>query len=720
MFLFWALACAEVQKFPCGANIDGNLYNLDSAIATDYFTFTDKSYTYKIKLCGALPDSAFPSGFSPVYDASAIRCVNNTNNCQVIGYYSTQEYQFLGPRASDGILMTQKAENMETFRDFEFFHVLLAVVPDDASESWGYKEFQVHPIFDDIVNVEVSFANKFARPTATAAPTPFPSYGGDCKFDQKSDVIYPYEVDVALSKYNDQYVVPVNNSCLSLVNPCGVMDCPTGKTCDADVSSLWICQGEKCTSYGNAKEKIEIGMRHDFVDEGLSVKLGHGSIAVTCDFEVHNKLFRLEKTTFDKNNDVFVSASSSDVCMKPPASTPDPSRCRRVFKDGSERIDIDLARMNTLGGYGFSVTWNSSSPGVDYSAHVQPCGGLNCPGGACTEPNGATVWVCDRTGDSPWGCDPYGVFYDEIQLEASEQGIQDGVKAIYHSTGGPKTLKSIVYFSCDWLISESQARFETDAQMSPNKDTAIFRARSRQVCYGDEPWFPPTPKPTLMPDPDPDPPHEYVNRVGNDTVSFDMSQMFTGAPNEYKVTLNGTTDMTLWYSPFSPSTCPSGFDCEFRETADGWGCWYHHCFPIAIHDYNVSSVPSTDINVASFIVQGQSDYRMKFVVTCDRKLDAISISKDVFVTPDNLFTVSASARFACPSSSLPLPKVSGGAIFLLVLLLTTILYLGLGTIIQWIRTGRVDIPNAKFWAEVGACIAYPFQCGRHTTSYNQI
>ena len=720
LYLF-ASAYSDVKGFACGANIDGNFYNLESAISTEYFTVTDGSYTYKIKLCGALPTSAFPSGFNPVYDASAIRCVNNTNNCQVIAYYSTQQYKYLGSRPNDGILMLLHAENMETFRDFEFFNLLLAVAPDDSTDTWTYKDFHVNPIYDDILNIEVSFANKFAKPSPTTAPTPFPGFEGDCQFDQKSNVIYPYEVDISLSKYNSQYVVPVNNSCLSLVNPCGVMDCPVGKVCDTELSSIWICQNDNCKSYGNAKEKLDIKLRHDFVDEGLNVTLGHASIAVTCDFEVHHKLFRLEKTIFDKNNNVYVSASSSDVCMKPPESTPDPSRCKRTFKAGNERIQFDLTRMNTLGGYGFDVNWNISTPGVDYSAHVQPCGGLNCPGGSCTEPNGATVWVCDRIGDQPWGCDPYGVFYDTISVEESEKGIDDGVKVLYSSTTGPKQLKSIVYYRCDWLLSEAQARFNSDAEMSSDKGTAILHARTKQVCYGQEPWFPPTPKPTVMPDPDPNPPRVYVNKVGDKTVSFDISQMFDGAPNQYNVKLNENTNMTLWYSPFAPTACPRGFDCESRETADGWGCWYHHCFPIALHDYNVEGVPSTDINTATFIVKGQSDYRMKFVVACDMNHQQIQVSDAVTATDDNLFTVRASARFACYGNGPLNPSFSGGAVFLLIVILCVVLYLGLGTFVLWVWTGRVNMPNASFWSEVGESVKYVFtSCGQKNQGYDNI
>jgi hypothetical protein len=60
--------------------------------------------------------------------------------------------------------------------------------------------------------------------------------------------------------------------------------------------------------------------------------------------------------------------------------------------------------------------------------------------------------------------------------------------------------------------------------------------------------------------------------------------------------------------------------------------------------------------------------------------------------------------------------VTGGAVFVAVVLLGAIIYFTLGVGSTWIKTGVPELPNVGFWMEVAECISTAVQwilsCGK--------
>lgn len=752
IFCYLALFCAsEISRYVCGANIDGHLYNLSAGESTEYYTKMnpDKSWEYRIKLCGSLPKEAFPAGVEYIYGVSALRCKPGTTNCDIVGYRATQDYDKIGSNPDEGFVIYQVAFDGTKYDDIDMFKFTFVMSCDSSKTEIKPGELLEFPVVDRIKIISVEYSNNYSCPAPTAAPTPTPEVPFDCSFTSYSDVVYPYGISLNFKdKINDHsgYPFTINNTHYSLVKACGLIACPPKTNCDADMASVWVCErDENCYSYGNAKDYIGVKIRTDNTpDEGLLVSYDKtdayhtGKMSVTCDFDISQNILRIDNFGFDVNGFASIAASSYDVCMSP-QKTPDPKElaCSQYFDYDGDKKYVSLDVLNTKGGYKFAAKVTPSQPEEKHFVSIQPCGGINCPGAECEPPNGANVWLCESENNDPYKCVPYGVYGYNVSISPTTQHhLEDGFTVKYISGNNKTNLDSVLKIECDWLLPIWKMDFDPNVEKlkdsSGSYKTLSVKAFNRDVCVGNPPYMPPTPKPTVTPPPDHDIPQEFVRIVDEKQISINYESMLNTTPHSFDLNINSVIGSNsfkglLYYTPFEPQTCPANYSCDVLSESDAWICYYRHCFPVALHSmYNVEDISGSTTEESSYRIRGAYDYQMEFTIKCNPSSSILHISSDAVF--DNtttggkqVFRIKGEGSFAC-FQDIPNPEIirkpaTGGAVFLLIIGTISILYIFIGTTYKFIRTKQIDIPNQAFWTEFLICMQVGLQyitCERYT------
>lgn len=754
-FLFFFVTSSTKEHYKCSVNIDGNFYNFTDIASKDRIVADDNNneWRYWVKYCGELTRDEYPPTAQYNYGVSAIRCsIKDLSNCQIIGYYSTQDYEYASTVVTpeDGAVITQKAQYYGTEDGFNLFKLSQVFHCDESSDSMEIKGFKTL-MYNGLLNVVFEYKNKYGCPVKNyPVPTPEPNVQNECKFSSYSQTVYPYMIDIDLHKFNyaKPYGMPyqINSSSFALINPCGISNCPPNKQCNADSSSIWVCKEDgNCVSYGNAGNFIEISQRLSTPDEGIIVSYdstdtdGLSYMVITCDYDIfsdssESSIIRIDKMEFDENKIAKIAASANEACMKPPESTPNPEICTTEFEYKGETKTIQLKSYNKLGGIVNKINLSPHQPEYEYSLHLQTCGGLNCPGAKCDLPNGATVWLCKKHPYQPVECDPYGTFAENFTVGTNESSIENGLIIHYQSKTGKHKLSSDLSIQCDWLMDDSQLRIENDVKLV-NWNNLKIQGYSKDVCVGETPYHPILPIPTVMPTPGPEPNHYITRTKGDEKVEFDVSDMFDNSSNIYYVTINdggNNINGIFQYNPFYPKKCPDNNVCEITKASDGWICFLSHCYPIANHDYPMEILDTPALTKTSYIIEGYSNYKTQMNIECSQ--DTKMVIDTYIENQDGKFVVNAKGLFACPvkiptptqnpeptqepptptqnPEPTPIPHSSKGSskgiIFLGLLLLILILYILIGVLYKFILTGNIEIPNEGFWIEFGECIKAGF------------
>jgi hypothetical protein len=114
---------------------------------------------------------------------------------------------------------------------------------------------------------------------------------------------------------------------------------------------------------------------------------------------------------------------------------------------------------------------------------------------------------------------------------------------------------------------------------------------------------------------------------------------------------------------------------------------------------------------------GYGGWETEIQFLCNWSIDGCQIVVDDVgeFQSDGLIVIRLRGREFCPGYEFRM-KMTGGAMFLLVVALIVILYLGIGTIVLWVRKGGLDFPNRVFWEgaaeSVRFAVLFIVTCGR--------
>jgi hypothetical protein len=178
------------------------------------------------------------------------------------------------------------------------------------------------------------------------------------------------------------------------------------------------------------------------------------------------------------------------------------------------------------------------------------------------------------------------------------------------------------------------------------------------------------------------------------------------------------------FSPYTLRGCPKKGRCGIyeNEQANVWSCVNDTnpiCFPIGDKRYNLTMGfldPSVKYSgVWAHYSGGADDYRVTFHFYCDLNLKRGDLELYTVGQQDrNHVTVHAHTLRMCTEAGYG--QLNGGAVFLLIVVIASLLYFGCGTIVIFFLEGTVSVPNEAFWVEVWdsivTALTFIFSCGK--------
>jgi hypothetical protein len=258
--------------------------------------------------------------------------------------------------------------------------------------------------------------------------------------------------------------------------------------------------------------------------------------------------------------------------------------------------------------------------------------------------------------------------------------------------------------------------------------TWTFNASSAVACpnrYGN----PPTPSASRSPPP----PNPTVQTSFDETVNDRHWHLDLADLRGTTQTIIMASQMSSWYksefhySPLARSGCPDGKSCGVYagDLANVWECIDSdagNCFPVGDMAYGLTiqlineSLETSGINVT--YAGGAAGHAIRFFYHCnDTLLPGDIVLFEVGEDPTrpaqadwHPLLVNAQTLEVCDKAPGPIPgpvaaAIAAGAVFLLVVLVLLVLYVGIGTLVLYARTGTVSVPNEALWREVFESIA---------------
>ncbi|OHT17154.1 hypothetical protein TRFO_12685 [Tritrichomonas foetus] len=180
------------------------------------------------------------------------------------------------------------------------------------------------------------------------------------------------------------------------------------------------------------------------------------------------------------------------------------------------------------------------------------------------------------------------------------------------------------------------------------------------------------------------------------------------------------------YYPVTPGAAPEGYqilDEDNDRTANVWRCFNSSdgrkvCHTAGDSTVNLIYQIINESNLLSGVSLnyegGYGGYQTHIQLICNESVPAGRIDFDDvgrLITSQKSPIIFAHTSMACPIDS-PYPPydptnrgvITGGSIFLTIVVVISVLYLTIGVLINFIKDGVISIPNSEFWQEVGQCI----------------
>jgi hypothetical protein len=168
------------------------------------------------------------------------------------------------------------------------------------------------------------------------------------------------------------------------------------------------------------------------------------------------------------------------------------------------------------------------------------------------------------------------------------------------------------------------------------------------------------------------------------------------------------------YSPWDLINCPDGRNCgRYRnDQANVWVCLdqnYANCFPAGDKRYNLTMGHIDRANALSGITAlyrgGAENYSIQFDFQCNESVPFGEVHFEQLgrETAAQRITIWAHTHEVCPDREWG--QIKGGSVFLTIVIVGFIGYFVIGTLVMYILTGTVTLPNEGFWTEFGSSLA---------------
>lgn len=467
-----------------------------------------------------------------------------------------------------------------------------------------------------------------------------------------------YVIDIDISDYNHATSWSTNVTAYGKINnyqlfyqPSLPIRCPQGFFCDSsdDDSTVWLCSGTNCTSYGILKNGFNVSLAPiGGLSEGIIVNYegNHNrttSVTYECDRSLLNDTNKSEGQKirlpyglriFDGGQKIFFSIGVSSSCAKSTSKDPSPFPSVHIpmpkNSSSSQTPAPDPSTVSTSNFFVKNFThfttfsldeisqplFRGNVPilvdgelGVMYT-EFSPWDEVDCP----------TGWICPAGSQSNiWGC--WIASEDDIKNKRSTKNINGFPVPYCHPIGdwricahlsplAPNELdRGVILKFCGAYEITGEMKIECDRYESPSffslhQTSAIFHRSltgpdvtynlsSSLVCPREfQPiLFPsPAPKPTPTYDPTKTVNYHFTSPILNKS-KIDTDLSYYSQSQQWTVLRENFT-YELSFIIFNPSDqvkCPDSYKCQDFDLANAWKCTKeNYCFPIGDSRYNLS------------------------------------------------------------------------------------------------------------------------------------
>lgn len=473
--------------------------------------------------------------------------------------------------------------------------------------------------------------------------------------------------------------------------------------------------------------------------------------------------------TFDESTLGLITARARTAAACPtivPSPTPTPQYQPEC--DYVDRIDDNITfgingNLNELNDGPFGIKKELVINGFKKILYYQPCERMLCPPLFNCSTNGySSAWLCEINGNNRT-CESYGVGVENVDFHPLDSShLENGMLLHLEDSQTKKSVDFTLQCVDENNYPEGHIKWPSVGTISDN--TLSLLGSAAEMCIRPIPTTTPVPENVCI----------YNSEIYDDKiVSMNLIDLNFGTKGwEKDVKIVGDRshpNSKLLYQPCGSMICPEGVFCEGDEDAQVWLCYddddaIKTCIGYGLYKNNVTLelyIPGSLSSGLQAKYKGDMKRKANVVFLCDEYLDHYSIK-----LPETVTITSRSISFfvyssqACPIDSIlptetlkptqtqtktysptsteypsqtpietstPKPsdgsddahkraKITGGAIFLIVIAILIVLYLSIGLIVIYVKDGVVRIPNEAFWQSFGQCViigaTYIFTCGK--------
>ena len=325
----------------------------------------------------------------------------------------------------------------------------------------------------------------------------------------------------------------------------------------------------------------------------------------------------------------------------------------------------------------------------------------------------ANMWVCWTDESIGPYCHPVGDRRMDIDMELIDKN--DYSKGMTLKYRGAYGLNLEVDVLCNETEKDHSIPLDHNTKLAYHQTTSgpriLMFSDSSEVCPRKYaiPTIPPTP--AASPEPTGKPVTHFEVTVNGTTCVADFDSMgyirqklLVGYDDKYELN-------TIFFNAVERISCPTGFTCLGNsQKSNVWRCINNQdCIPMADTRFGITykMVDQNDIRKGISATFGGS-YADTLTVNCicDERKYGFRFDELGDKTPAGTkITLTVRSRSFCSRHVI---RISGGAVFLSIVLIPGVFYFGAGVLVTYIITGKPNVPNANFWNTFFSSISYLF------------
>lgn len=564
-----------------------------------------------------------------------------------------------------------------------------------------------------------------------------------------------------------------------IYQPCGPILCPPDTYCDGDEDAqIWLCYTEndlkQCIGYGLYKNNVSLSLVDpSAVNNGIlgSYKGDNrrfADVTFHCNEQLGQNELLLPNYVTLNNRKLSFYVQAKEACPvqsptptpppgPPPTPTPMPipwhpkkptkpiqptptpyptvSPLMAIYND-TNYVEFSLDKLKQIFFEGtVLVTHKGETSNLLMNWH--PWILSDCPVGYnCDDFVLANLWMCwTENNNLTKYCHPVADKYISVDARMAIPGSDEVSNGIVLNYGGGYGFETKIAASCNPFDTES-FKFDEGVDITyydDNNGKLLIILDSKLACSKrfETPNLPPTPAPTPTANPQAKVNRQFTSdEINNQVMTLNLNE-FDSVNQIVLVKSNHNVYKSfLSFNPKGVDTCPNGFECLSGSKSTVWNCLNsttknNVCIPIGDDRFGIHyqlSYGYTNNNEPQGIIatysSGYNEYSSKIYFFCNKNLlsDIVVNQTGELINNEYRFYIETSKVCSIPVIE-HRSNITGGAIFLIIVATISSLYIGVGMLAIFVRTGQVGLPNSVFWQEFGECVQiaviYIISCGKN-------